>query len=185
MPTDKSKSFLDDKESLEALISKLPEIERQEYRSYGALTLEAAFPHRKLVVYTLKSGAPEEVEVLTCSAIWMPKDEAPRATVSSRRHSAEVGAVPIRWRYKDLFLHIPQNFALKWKGKRTADGEIGFVAQYALLLKTRSREHAQLDGHTYCTTYNRFRERFPDSKISLREIPQGGLRRNGHNHQAS
>lgn len=164
MPNDKPKTFLDDKESLQALIDLMPQPSLDEYISYGARSMESAFPNRKMVVYTLNCGLPENIEVITFGAIWMPKYESPLVEITSEQGSMKASVIPSRWRDRDLFFHIPQNFLLKWKGKKEAVKGSAFLAHYAIMMKTRSLEKAQVDGHTYCTTYNRFKERFPKAQ---------------------
>jgi hypothetical protein len=163
MATDKT--FLDDQESLRALINTMPADEQAEYRSYGALALESAFPGRKMVVYTLRGGKPAEVEILTFEALLVDWETGPNFSVEGSGGKTQFLAVPRRYRPRDLFLHVPQNFTLKYKGRRKADTGVDFVSHYAVLIKTRSKDIHQVEGHTYCVTLNRFRERFPDQKI--------------------
>lgn len=165
MATNSARSFLDDKESLEAIVEAMPPHARGEYQAYGALTLESVFPNRILVVYTLKKGEPTEVEVVRCGDLTLTRLQGPRAEMSSRGRHMEVGVEPVKWFDRDVYFHVPQNFIFKWKGKRTADKGVQFVPHYAVLIKTKSRDHLQLEGHTYCVTLNRFRERFPEVDV--------------------
>ena len=85
--------------------------------------------------------------------------------VEDSRGGFSIGAVPSRYRSRELFLHVPQNFVFKWKGKQKSEGKVEFVPHYAVLIKTRSKDIHQVEGHTYCVTFNRFSERFPDLKF--------------------
>jgi hypothetical protein len=163
MATDKS--FLDDQESLRALIEAMPPDERAAYKGYGAMGLESAFPGRKMVVYTLNGGQPSDIDVITFGAFMCDWDNGPNAEVADSRGKTQLLTIPKRIRPRDVFLHIPQNFSLKYKGRQGADSAVDFVSHYAVLVKTRSKEIHQVDGHTYCVTLNKFRERFPDLKI--------------------
>jgi hypothetical protein len=161
LATSSTRSFLDDKESFDAIIQTLPPPLLEEYRGYGALSLEAVFPNRVMVVYTLEGGSPKDVEILKFGDISVTRIGGPRVEIADQKGTLEVGLVPTRWRGRDVFLHVPQNFTFKWKGKRTPEKGVTFVPHYAILIKSRSREHLQVDGHTYCVTLNQFSERFP------------------------
>ncbi len=165
MAGDKSR-FLDDRESLEAIIRSMPYKEKTLYDQYRALSKEATFPNRKMVVYTLCGGKPTNVEVITMGDIEVTRIGGPVVEVADSRGKAQVGVVPQRWRDRDLFIQVPQHFELKWTGKQVGDGVVHFVPSYAMLFKTRSKEFHQVEGHTYVATLNKFRERWPD--LSLR-----------------
>jgi hypothetical protein len=157
--------FMDDRESLMALVEQMPRVEKEAYKSYGALNVEAAFPNRKMVVYTLRGGRPENIEILNFGDLVMERIGGPAVLVSDQHGEFSIGMTPTRYRGRDLFLHVPQNFAFHWKGKQTPDGKVQFVPHYAVLVKTRSKEIHQVEGHTYCVTFNKFQERFPDLKL--------------------
>jgi hypothetical protein len=157
--------FLDDPASLAALIDSMPREARDQYKSYGALMLEAAFPNRKMVVYTLKGGRPADVEMLTFGDLEMARIGGPQVYVADSKGEFSIGVVPTQYRQRDLFLHVPQNFTFKWKGKQISVGKVQFVPHYAVLVKSRSKELHQVEGHTYCATFNKFRERWPDFNL--------------------
>jgi hypothetical protein len=157
--------FLDDRESLVALVDMMPRVEKDVYNSYGALTLEASFPNRKMVVYTLRGGRPENVEILNFGDLGMDRFGGPYAFVGDSQGDFSIGMVPTRYRDREVFLHIPQNFVFKWKGKQKPSDKVEFVPHYAVLVKTRSKEIHQVEGHTYCVTFNKFQERFPDVRL--------------------
>lgn len=161
----KQGSFLDDGESLAALISQMPPDQRAIYESYKSLSLESAFPNRKMVIYTLRGGTATDVEVITFGDLLLDRMRGPRVEVQWSKGSAEVTPTPQRYRDRDLFLQVPQHFELKWKGKQTHRNEVHFVPHYAVLIKTRSRETLQIDGDTYCVTLNKFRDRHPDVPV--------------------
>ena len=160
-----AKTFLEDSESLQALIGTMPQPDQAEYRSYGALALESAFPGRKMVIYTLKDHQPLDIDVITFGDFRCDWDNGPNVEVASGRGKTHLDTIPRRYRPRDLFLHVPQSFTLKYKGRRGDKTDVDFVSHYAVLVKTRSKEIHQVDGHTYCVTLNQFRERFPDLKI--------------------
>jgi hypothetical protein len=159
------KSFLDDSESFKALIDRIGQPEKAEYLSYGSLSLESAFPGRKMVIYTLKNSKPLDIDVITFGAFMCDWDLGPSFDVANGNGTLQVVTTPKKFRPRDLFLHIPQHFELKYKGKHQDKAGVDFVSHYAVLVKTRSKEHLQVDGHTYCVTLNKFRERFPDLKF--------------------
>lgn len=142
----------------------MPDKEKEEYRSYGALNIESVFPNRRMVVYTLRSGEPVDIQMLLFGDIEMDRIMGPRATVQDGAGEITIGPVPTRYRNRDLFFHIPQNFVFKWKGKQTPSGGVQFAPHYAVLVKTKSKEIHQVEGHTYCVTLNKFWERFPHLK---------------------
>ncbi len=159
-------AFLDDKQSLKALCAQLSPEPYREYEAMGALSLESGFPNRKMVLYTLRGGQPTDISILTLGDLEMTRIGGPVLDISDEHGTDSVGLTPVRWRGRDLFIHIPQSFTLKWKGKQMAENRVHFVPQYAILYKTRSREHLQVDGHTYLVTWNNFRDRFP--RVPLR-----------------
>lgn len=160
-----TKTFLDDSESLTALIQRMAEPERSEYKGYGCLGLESAFPGRKMVVYSLRGGQPADFEIISFGELKVSWDTGPTAQVFDRLGTTDLVTTPKRLRPRDLFLHIPQSFTLKYKGRKNSGAGVDFVSHYAVLIKTRSKEIHQVEGHTYCVTLNKFRERFPDLKI--------------------
>ena len=163
MATDKT--FLDDQNSFKALVDAMTEPERSEYKSYGALTLEAAFPGRKMVVYTLKDKVPTDIDILSFGELTVDWEVGPSFEVRDRGGAMQVLTVPKRLRPRDIFLQVPQNFTLKYKGRTDGKSAVDFVSHYAVLVKTRSKEIHQVSGHTYCVTLNAFRERFPGLNI--------------------
>lgn len=165
METKKDTKFLDDAQSLRAVIQGMPEGARNDYESYGCRFMEAVFPNRYLVVYTLRDGIPNDIEMWQFGDISMDRVRGPEVELKVPDGSQiSVGMTPKRIGGRDVYMHVPQSFELKWKGKATPKG-VHFVPQYAVLIKTRSREHAQVDGDTYCVTLNKFRERFPGVNI--------------------
>lgn len=162
----KSKTrFLDDVQSLRAIIEGMPREDRQDYESYTCRSKEVGFPNRYFVIYTLSGGIPEQVEMWQLGGISMDRVRGPEVELTAPDGSQiSVGITPKRIGARDVYMHVPQSFELKWKGKATPKG-VHFVPQYAVLIKTRSREHAQVDGDTYCVTLNKFRERFPGVNI--------------------
>ena len=164
MATD-AKTFLDDPSSLKALIERMDEPGKSEYKTYGALTLEAVFPARKMVVYTLKGGKPLDIAVITFGAFMCDWDTGPHAKLTLASTDVRISTTPTRVGNRDVFLHIPQQFALKYKGRNDAEKGVSFASHYAVLVKTRSKEIHQIESHTYCVTLNNFRERFPDLKL--------------------
>lgn len=157
--------FLADSLSLAALIAQMPGPARQEYLELKALNLESGFPNRRLVVYTLQGGQPTQISMLLLGDMEMTRIGGPTVIVTDEKGPVLVTVNPRKWRDRDLFLHIPQNFIFKWKGKDTGGKGVHFVPHYAVLIKTRSKEHRQISGDTYCVTLNKFRERFPDIPV--------------------
>lgn len=164
MATD-NKTYMDDRQSLEALVDRLPDPVRAVYKGYGSLALESCFPGRKMVVYTLENGVPLDIKVITFGDFMCDKESGPYAKVSLDGTEFTVTTTPEKVPGRELFLHIPQNFALKYKGRHGSKVQVDFVSHYAVLVKSKSREIHQIGGHTYCVTWNQFRERFPNVPI--------------------
>lgn len=160
-----TKTFLDDPQSLSALIEAMPDSERAEYKSYGALTLESAFPGRKMVVYTCSAQGPLDIEVISFGDFKVDWDTGPSFEVFDALGTTQMLAVPKRLRPREVFLQVPQSFTLKYKGRQVPQRAVDFVSHYAVLVKTKSKEIHQVPGHTYCVTLNKFHERFPNLKI--------------------
>ena len=158
--------FLDDTQSLAALVEQMPAPARQEYLAFKALSLESGFPNRRMVVYTLLHGQPTRLSMLLLGDMEMTRIGGPKVTVTDEKGPLTLTVHPQRWRDRELFLHIPQNFVFKWKGKDVGAKGVQFVPHYAVLIKTRSKEHHQIDGDTYCVTLNQFKERFPDVSVN-------------------
>lgn len=160
-----TKTYLDDQSSLRALVGMMPDEERAIYMGYKSLTLEAAFPGRKMVIFTLRGGKATDVEMISFGDLCVDWDTGPNATVEDSRGKTQILAVPKRIRPRELFLHIPQSFNLRYKGRRDSPGGVKFMSHYAILVKTRSKVTLQIEGDTYCVTLNDFRERYPDLRL--------------------
>jgi len=159
------KTFLDDRESFEELLRNMSEGELFVYDGYKALSMEFTFPGRNMVVYTLHRKRPIDIVVITFGELTVDSEYGPRFTVSDPDGDFRVNAVPSRYRDRDLFLHAPQNFTLRYRGVRSPKQGVEFTSHYAVLVKTRSKEIHQIESHTYCVTLKQFRERFPDLKL--------------------
>ena len=159
------KTFLDDRASFEELLYGMPEDELRVYDSYGALSMEFTFPGRNMVVYTLSKGRPKDIVVITFGELKIDSKYGPRFSITDPDGELPVSAVPERYRNRDLFLQVPQNFTLRYRGVRTPNQGVTFVPHYAVLVKTRSKEIHQIEGHQYCVTIAKFRDRFPDLKL--------------------
>lgn len=166
MATD-NKTFLDDRESLEAIVSTLPPPLKREYLNYRFLSLEAGFPGRKLVVYRLEGGHPVDIEVLTLGHMSMEPYEGPIIEVTSDRRPGTkyIGVVPQKLAGRDVFLHVPQKFEFRWKGKRVPKDGVHFAPHYAVLIKTIGKPLMRTDGETYCVRLNQFWEMYPDVNV--------------------
>jgi hypothetical protein len=158
-----AKTFLDDKESLQAIVEQLPDDELEIYQGMGALTLTSVFPNRVFVLYTLQGGKPRNIELITIGDIGLTRREGPTLQMSAPGKHLELGVLPQRWFGRDIFFQVPQNFVLKWLGKRVEGGKssVTFVASSAVLVRSRSRPHMKIDGETYAETLNDFREKYP------------------------
>jgi len=100
-----SKTFLDDGASFDALINLLPADAREEYLSYACLASEAAFPGRKLIVYTIQDGKPGDVEFLTCGPMRMNGDNEFEVDIASDRGHCPfiLSMVPIQVPGREVF----------------------------------------------------------------------------------
>lgn len=157
---------MEDRESLQALVAQLPDVERQLYNDMASLSLESAFPGRKLVIYTLRNGAPTATQILTLGAMSMSVKDGPSIELTTEDgRTLNVGMVPTQVPGKDVFLHVPQKFELRWKGRNGRAGGVNFAAHYAVLIKTWSKPHLKVNGDTCCVRLNQFREMFPDVRI--------------------
>jgi hypothetical protein len=166
MESRRGSRFLDDKESRQELVNRMPDALRAEYQSYKFVGKEAAFPGRVLVVYTLKGGVPANLDIVTLRHLTVDQVSGPMAAASSEGQGVYyIGMVPSKWRGRDLFLQLPLEFIFKWKGKESGEG-VEFAPHYAILVKTRSRWDEKIEGHTYCATFNDFRERFPGVRVA-------------------
>ncbi len=159
------KHFMDDRESLDALIQQMPADDLQDYQEFKSLTMDSAFPGRKFVVYDIVGGKPTNVELLTFGAMRMSERVGPSVEVTSSNLTkgvVAVGMVPVKVPGRQLFLHLPQRFEFKWKARALKSGEgVNFAPHYAVLIKTRNRPAMQVDGDTYCVRLNQFRELYP------------------------
>lgn len=158
-----TKTFLEDRESLQALIELIPASLRTIYTTYTYLGMESGFPGRKFVVYTLKKGIPVDTEILTLGQMRMSAHGGPTIEVFSERRSEPwiIGMVPDKLPGRDVFLHVPQKFEFKWKGKRSSRDGVNFAPHYAVLIKSGSKPVSRLDDQTCCVRLNQFREMFP------------------------
>lgn len=144
----------------------MPSALRAEYQSYRFVAKEAAFPGRVMAVYTLQKGLPVNIDVITLRHLTVDQTRGPMTLATSEgQGDYPIGMVPTKWRGRDLFMQLPQEFIFKWKGKESDSG-IEFTSHFAILLKTRSRWDEWIDGHTQCATLNDFRERFPGVRVT-------------------
>lgn len=163
------KTFMEDQESLQALVDLLPDRLRLEYEGYKALNLEAGFPGRKLVVYQVANARPQNVQILSLGDMHMSPRGGPMVEVTGTGgEPLLVGMVPQKLPGREIFLHLPQRFEFKWKGKRStrSAGGVNFAPHYAILVKSRSKAHMAIEGHTYCVRLNQFREMFPEVQVA-------------------
>lgn len=162
-----TKTFLEDRESLQALVESIPEPLRREYISYTYMGMESAFPGRKFVVFTLRKGKPSDTEILTFGPMRMSALGGPTIEVYSERRPDPrvVGMIPDKVPGRDVFLHVPQKFEFKWKGKRIARDGVNFAPHYAVLIKSGSKPQTRVDDQTYCVRLNQFHEMFPGLDI--------------------
>lgn len=166
METSKFGRFLDDKDSRQELVNRMPPALRAEYQAYKFVAKEAAFPGRVLVVYTLAGGKPTNLDIITLRHLTVDEMHGPMTWATSEgQGDYPIGMVPAKWRGRDLFLQLPLEFIFKWKGKESKAG-VEFAPHYAILVKTQSRWDEKIDGHTYCATFNDFRERFPGVRLA-------------------
>lgn len=152
--------FLDDKESRVALVDQMQPKLRSEYQSFGWVTKETGFPGRVFIAYTLLQGQPTNIEVITLRAISLSGEGPVIWAASEGQGEYAIEPVPVKWRGRDIFFQVPQEFIFKWRGKLSGT-RLEFGPHFAVLIKTRSKELEQVEGHTYCPTYNDFRDRFP------------------------
>jgi len=153
-------TFMDDKQSREALVQAMAKPLRDEYLGYKFVKKEAGFPGRVLIVYTLRGGVPVNFDRVLLMNLGVDQ-EGPIIYASSEGQGVyHIGSVPMKWRGREVFFQVPQTFELKWRG-RTSEKGVEFSPLYAVLVKTRSRVDEQIDEHTYCETLNEFRARFP------------------------
>ncbi len=157
--------FLDDKRSRAALIAEMPKALRDEYNSYGWTVKEAGFPGRVLVVYTLRAREPTDLDIITLWDFRVGEDGPELWAASDDQGKFLIGAIPMKWRGRDVFFQIPQEFIFKWRGKPMPNAGVEFAAHFAILIRTRSKESDQVEGATYCATLNDFRARFPKVQI--------------------
>lgn len=167
-PTSSSKTFLHDAASLQALIEQMPPDELQAYLAFKSRIMKTGFPNRKFVVYTLRGGVPTDLDVLITGDFSVDPFLGLVVQVRFDGGVMAVGLLPVRFKKREVFLHVPQSLELKWKGKQPVQpGEAAqFVPHYALLIKTASKAHLAIEGHTYCIPWGEFGERFP--KVSQR-----------------
>lgn len=161
-----AKTFLNDAESFQAIVEQLPDDELEIYRGMGALTLTSVFPNRVMVIYTLRGSKPTNIELITVGDLSITRRDGPTLELTAPGKLLELGVLPQRWFGRDIFFQMPQNFVLKWLGKRTAEagsGVLQFVPSAAVLVRSRSRPHMRIDGETYAETLNDFREKYPEA----------------------
>lgn len=159
--------YLTDEESLRALVERMPEAEREAYQGFKHRALDVVFPGRVMAIYTFRSGLPEGIELLKFSELAFTPGSPPHTRSYYRDEELIIGPTPTRVGTRDVFLSLPQNFVFKWCGQETASG-LQFRPQFAILVKTRSKESFENDGHTHCVTLKRFLERFPDKRDEVR-----------------
>lgn len=151
---------LTDKQSMEAIIEGMPQRDRIDFLSMKWLSMEPAFPGRKMVVYTLRDGRPQDIEVISFGEIAVGIKEEPTVRIIYRNTDQLLTVTPQRLAKREIFLSIPQNFIFRWAGQEI-NGGLEFRAQYAVLIKSRSRDALSIEGHTYCLTLKRFLEAYP------------------------
>jgi hypothetical protein len=165
MATDRR--FLDDKQSLNELLEFMPQRERVEYQGFRWLSMEPAFPGRKMVVYTIGGGRPTNIDVISFGEIAVGIKEMPTARMFYRNRDQLITPIPSRIADRDVFISIPQHFEFRWAGQEFK-GELEFRAHYAVLIKSQSRDALNIEGHTYCVTLKRFLDAHPQLADEVR-----------------
>lgn len=154
------KRYLSDKESLAALINLMPPAERAEFQDYRWMAMEPCFPSRRMVVYEFRQGRPTNVEMFHFGELAMGVKDTPTARLHFRLRDMLITPTPVQIPGREVFVSLPQNFVFRWAGQEIA-GALEFRSHYAVLIKTRSRDALEIEGHTYCLTLKRFLDRYP------------------------
>lgn len=161
-PPGKPPRHLGDEGTLQFLINRMPRRELAEYNDYKWRDKESMFPHRVMIVYRCGPNGPLDVEHFRIGPPEMPQLGEFQIPIETDSGNQVITYLPTRFRNREVFLHVPQRFELKWLGTENS-GRVHCEPQFAMLIKTRSPEAWQQEGHTYCVSFNRFKERFPDS----------------------
>lgn len=142
------------------LIELMPERDRVDYLSFKWLSAEPAFPSRVIVVYTIRGGRPQDIEIVTFGEFVVGVKETPTVRLKYKTRDQLITPIPSRLGDRDLFVSIPQHFEFRWAGQEV-NGELEFRAHYAILIKSRSRDALEIEGHTYGLTLKRFLDAYP------------------------
>ena len=166
--------FLDDDDNLADLADRIPGHDRDIYKSYKALKIEAAFDDRIFVLYK-PTGLTErnehrDPEILTTVRLidirLSSTDGIIRVMDDNNGEVMEVGYVPCRVFGYDVFISLPTRLTLKWDA-RIVDGVVRRSLSYPVLIKTRTRGDWYSAGVTGMETPNNFRKLFPKVQVNF------------------
>lgn len=108
----------------------------------------------------MENGRPTNIELVSFGEFAVGIKETPTVRIKYREEEQLITPIPSRLADREVFLSIPQNFEFRWAGQEIR-GAIEFRAHYAVLIKTRSRDALEIEGHTCCLTLKRFLEAYP------------------------
>lgn len=161
------KRYLTDQESMEELVALMPEQDQRLHADFRYRSMEPCFPGRRLVIYTLRRGEPTDIELVHFGELAVGVKATPTAKYVYRGGEHLVTPTPAKVRGQEVFLSLPQNFVFRFAGQEV-NGTLEFRAHYAVLIKTRSRDALEVEGHTYCVTLKRFLDRYPHKSEEVR-----------------
>lgn len=169
--------YLSEEDNLADLIDRIPGRDREVFKEFRCLTLQAAFDDRVFVVYQPQGLTernehrdPKILATLRVIDLACRSGEGCYVRLVNQDTGEEMALdyIPQRVFGFDVFMSIPPKMSLRWDGRvLEGRGAIRRSMSYPLLVKTRNRSDWYSAGVTYCESPNGFRKLFPKSNLTF------------------
>lgn len=161
-------AYLSQEESLSDLIDRIPGRDRDVYRDFRSLRVEAAFDDRVFILFKPcgldernQHRHPEILTTVRVLRFWCNSEDAcVEVQDDNTGEVLQIGYVPVRLFGYDVFVSVPPRCQLRWDA-RYVEGQVRRSLSYPLLIKTKNLSTYYSAGVTYAETPNSFRALFP------------------------
>lgn len=161
--------YIEDRQLLDYLITRLPIEQQREFKSFKHLQREAAFLDRVFYVYTDQgstSRGPNDPIIRTTVRIidfgLQPRGGFVATLRDDNTHTEiQVSHTPVRlWEYP-IYLAIPTRQTVALDVKQLADGSLAEGVSFALLAKMQTHGEGHTAGSTCIASPKKFKALFP------------------------
>ena len=154
--------YLNDKETFERLISRMPEEQRKEYEALSFHRVETAFTNRRFIVYKMDRNDP--VQLMTLKVNDFACDDTEGCTteleIVGTGETFVVGHMPTKVPGQPIFLSIPVKPNLIYAIPEENHPEVSHSLAFPLLVRTKSRRSMRERGVVHMETNVLFNQEF-------------------------